>query len=121
MAGGLRASGMGLGYVIGNFGKIISPRGLALIVGGTNVIKPEASVEAMVPAMFFLAFWAALAAGAFVVLGIETRGRSIKVEGVEGLAGWLLDDWRRKAVAAIGEQGHAQKLSIYRSRSHWFA
>jgi MFS family permease len=31
---GLRASGMGLGYGVGNLGKIISPLGLALIVGG---------------------------------------------------------------------------------------
>jgi len=75
---GLRASGMGLGYGVGNLGKIISPLGLALIVGGTNFIKPEASVEAMLPAMLFLAFWAALAAVAFVVLGIETKGRSIE-------------------------------------------
>jgi hypothetical protein len=28
--------------------------------------------------MLFLAFWAALAAVAFVVLGIETKGRSIE-------------------------------------------
>jgi putative MFS transporter len=75
---GLRASGMGLGYGVGNCGKIISPLGLALIVGGSNIIKPEASVEAMVPAMFFLAFWAALAAGAFWLIGIETKGRSIE-------------------------------------------
>jgi hypothetical protein len=32
----------------------------------------------MIPAMLFLAFWAALAAVAFVVLGIETKGRSIE-------------------------------------------
>jgi len=69
---------MGLGYGVGNFGKIISPLGLALIVGGTNIIRPEASVGAMIPAMFFLAFWAALAAVAFVALGIETKGRSIE-------------------------------------------
>jgi MFS transporter, putative metabolite:H+ symporter len=75
---GLRASGMGLGYGVGNFGKIISPLGLALIVGGSSIIKPQASLEAMVPAMFFLAFWAALAALAFWLLGIETKGRSIE-------------------------------------------
>jgi putative MFS transporter len=69
---------MGLGYGVGNLGKIISPLGLALIVGGTNVIRPEASVDAMIPAMLFLAFWAALAAAAFVALGIETKGRSIE-------------------------------------------
>jgi putative MFS transporter len=75
---GLRASGMGLGYGVGNLGKIISPLGLALIVGGSNFIKPAASVGAMVPAMYFLAFWAALAAVAFLILGIETKGRSIE-------------------------------------------
>ncbi len=75
---GLRASGMGLGYGVGNLGKIISPLGLALIVGGTNFLKPAASVSAILPAMYFLAFWAALAAVAFLILGIETRGRSIE-------------------------------------------
>src|SRR5580658_2241981 len=75
---GLRASGMGLGYGVGNLGKIISPLGLALIVGGGNFFKPAASVGALVPAMYFLAFWAALAAVAFLILGIETRGRSIE-------------------------------------------
>ncbi|HXP03503.1 MAG TPA: MFS transporter, partial [Stellaceae bacterium] len=75
---GLRASGMGLGYGVGNLGKIISPLGLALIVGGTDFIKPAASVGAIIPAMYFLAFWAALAAAAFLVLGIETKGRTIE-------------------------------------------
>ena len=75
---GLRASGMGLGYGVGNLGKIISPLGLALIVGGTNFVKPAASVSAILPAMLFLAFWAALAAVAFLILGIETKGRSIE-------------------------------------------
>ena len=75
---GLRASGMGLGYGVGNCGKIISPLGLALIVGGSKFVKPAAAVGAMIPAMYFLAFWAALAAVAFVMLGIETKGRSIE-------------------------------------------
>jgi hypothetical protein len=71
-------SAQGSGYGIGKFGKIISPLGLALIVGGSNFIKPAASVSAIVPAMYFLAFWPTLAAVAFMVLGIETRGRSIE-------------------------------------------
>src|ERR1700721_2713705 len=75
---GLRASGMGLGYGVGNLGKIISPLGLALIVGGSNFVKPEATVAGILPAMYFLAFWAALAAVAFLILGIETKGRSIE-------------------------------------------
>jgi hypothetical protein len=32
----------------------------------------------MVPAMIFLAFWAVLAALAFLLIGVETRGRSIE-------------------------------------------
>jgi putative MFS transporter len=75
---GLRASGMGLGYGVGNLGKIISPLGLALIVGASNFIKPEASVHGIIPAMYFLAFWTGLSAVAFLVLGIETKGRSIE-------------------------------------------
>jgi putative MFS transporter len=78
---GLRASGMGLGYGVGNLGKIISPLGLALIVGASDFVRPEARVEAIMPAMLFLAFlafWAALAAFAFLFLGIETKGRSIE-------------------------------------------
>jgi putative MFS transporter len=75
---GLRASGMGLGYGVGNLGKIISPLGLALIVGASNFVKPAATVGAILPAMLFLAFWAALAAVAFLILGIETKGRSIE-------------------------------------------
>ena len=71
---GLRASGMGLGYGVGNLGKIISPLGLALIVGASNFINPEATVDAIIPAMLFLAFWAALAALAFLFLGHRDQG-----------------------------------------------
>jgi putative MFS transporter len=74
----LRASGMGFGYGVGNLGKIISPLGLALIVGTSNFVKPAATLAAMVPAMFFLAFWAVLAALAFFLIGVETKGRSIE-------------------------------------------
>jgi MFS transporter, putative metabolite:H+ symporter len=75
---GLRASGMGFGYGVGNFGKIISPLGLAVIVGTSNFVKPAATIVAMVPAMIFLACWAVLAALAFLLIGVETKGRSIE-------------------------------------------
>lgn len=75
---GLRASGMGFGYGVGNLGKIISPLGLAVIIGTSNFVKPAATLAAMVPAMIFLAFWAVLAALAFLLIGVETRGRSIE-------------------------------------------
>ena len=75
---GLRASGMGFGYGVGNLGKIISPLGLAIVVGTSNFVKPHATLAAILPAMFFLAFWAVLAALAFVLIGVETKGRSIE-------------------------------------------
>jgi hypothetical protein len=40
----LRVSGMGLAYGVGNFGKIISPPGLAVILGANDCIKPAATL-----------------------------------------------------------------------------
>ena len=75
---GLRASGMGLGYGVGNLGKIIGPLGLALIAGSSNFVNPKADLDALLPAMLYLAFWSALSAFAFWALGFETKGRSIE-------------------------------------------
>ena len=74
----LRASGMGIGYGIGNIGKVIGPLGLAVIVGTSNFVKPQATLDAIVPALLYLAFWYGQAAVAFWLLGFETRGRSIE-------------------------------------------
>ena len=74
----LRASGMGFSYGIGNLGKIIGPLGLALIVGSSNYVSPKATLDAIFPALLFLAFWYAQAAFAFLLLGFETKGRSIE-------------------------------------------
>ncbi|HYB41681.1 MAG TPA: MFS transporter [Candidatus Methylomirabilis sp.] len=75
---GLRTSGMGFSYGVGNLGKIIGPLGLALIVGSSDYISPKATLDAIFPALLFLAFWYAQAAAVFWLLGIETRGRSIE-------------------------------------------
>jgi MFS family permease len=53
----LRGSGMGFSYGIGNLGKIIGPLGLALIVGSSNYVSPKVTVDALFPALLFLAFW----------------------------------------------------------------
>jgi len=74
----LRASGMGVGYGTGNIGKIIGPLGLAVIVGTSNFVKPEATLSAIVPALLYLAFWYGQAGVAFWLLGFETKGRSIE-------------------------------------------
>ena len=74
----LRASGMGFSYGIGNLGKIIGPLGLALVVGASDYVSPKATVDAIFPALLFLAFWYGQAALVFLLLGIETKGRSIE-------------------------------------------
>jgi len=74
----LRGSGMGFGYGLGNFGKIIGPLGLALIVGSSDVVAPKASLPAIEPAMYYLAAWCVIAGLAFLIWGIEVKGRSIE-------------------------------------------
>ncbi|HVH82114.1 MAG TPA: MFS transporter [Stellaceae bacterium] len=73
----LRASGMGLGYGFGNLGKFIGPAGLAIIAGSTNYASPEATLDALVPAMNYFAFWYLVAAAAIWIWGYETKGRSL--------------------------------------------
>lgn len=83
----LRASGMGFGYGVGNIGKILGPLGLAIIVGTSNFVKPQATMEAIFPAMLYLGFWYAQAGIVFWFFGTETRGRSIEEIDAEMTAG----------------------------------
>jgi putative MFS transporter len=74
----LRASGMGFSYGIGNLGKIIGPLGLAVVVGASDYVSPKVTLDAIFPALLFLAFWYGQAALMFLILGFETKGRSIE-------------------------------------------
>lgn len=74
----LRASGMGLGYGVGNTGKIIGPLGLALIAGSSDFINPKATLDALAPAFLYFASWWVVGAFAFWFIGFETKGRSIE-------------------------------------------
>jgi MFS transporter, putative metabolite:H+ symporter len=74
----LRTSGMGSAYGFGGIGKVIGPLGLALVVGSSNVVKPEATLGAIQPAFLYLASWFALAGAVYLLFGIETKGRSIE-------------------------------------------
>lgn len=69
---------MGVGYGTGNIGKVIGPLGLAVIVGTSNYVHPQATLNAIIPALLYLAFWYGQAGVAFWLLGFETRGRSIE-------------------------------------------
>ena len=74
----LRTTGMGSAYGFGGLGKVIGPWGLALIVGSSNMITPKASVAALLPAYAYLAAWFVLAGLIYIILGIETKGRSLE-------------------------------------------
>jgi putative MFS transporter len=74
----LRATGMGSAYGFGGLGKIIGPLGLAIIVGSSNIVKPQASIQALLPAFLYLAAWPFAAGILYGVFGIETKGRSLE-------------------------------------------
>ena len=76
--GRLRASGFGLTYGTANLGKFIGPAGLAVIAGASNYVNPKATLDALVPAFNYFAGWFVRAVVALLVLGIETRGRTIE-------------------------------------------
>jgi putative MFS transporter len=74
----LRTSGMGLGYGVGNMGKIIGPLGLALIAGSSDYISPKATLDALGPAFLYFASSWVLGAFTFWFVGFETKGRSFE-------------------------------------------
>ena len=74
---GARSSG--LGQTANGVGKILGPFSLALIAGTSNIVSPKATEEAVFPAFLFLAFCMLLVGLSFLVLGVETHGRAIKL------------------------------------------
>src|SRR4029077_11456383 len=74
----LRASGMGFGYGLGNFGKVLGPLGLALIAGSSNYVNPKADLAAIGPAMNYLASRSVMAGVVFLFLCLQTNGRSLE-------------------------------------------
>lgn len=74
----LRTTGMGSAYGFGGLGKIIGPLGLALVVGSSNVITPQASIAHLLPAYIYLASWFALAGVVYLLFAVETRGHSFE-------------------------------------------
>jgi putative MFS transporter len=93
----LRASGMGFSYGIGNLGKIIGPLGLAIVVGASDYVSPKATIDAIFPALLFLAFWYGQAGLVFLFFAVETRGVSI-----EDMDRTLAAGGRKPALAVAG-------------------
>ena len=79
---GARSSG--LGQAANGVGKILGPLSLALIAGTGNLVSPKATADAVFPAFLFLAFGMLLVGLSFAVLGVETHGRAMMVDDVEG-------------------------------------
>jgi len=74
----LRASGYGLVYGMSNLGKFIGPAGLAVIIGASDYVSPKATINGIVPGFNYFAAWFVLAVVAYLLIGIETRGRTIE-------------------------------------------
>ncbi len=73
----LRTTGMGSAYGFGGIGKIIGPLGLALLIGASDVIKPQATMDAIVPGFLYFAAWMVLCGCAFLFFGFETGQQSL--------------------------------------------
>lgn len=76
---GARASG--LGQAANGIGKIVGPLSLALIAGSSNIVSPQATSDAVLPAYLFLAFCMLLVGLSFVFLGVETHGKAMGIGG----------------------------------------
>jgi hypothetical protein len=49
-----------------------------MIVGSSEYVSPKVTVDAIFPALLFLAFWYGQAGLVFLLLADETKGRSIE-------------------------------------------
>jgi len=81
---GARASG--LGQAANGVGKILGPLSLALIAGSSNVVSPQATSDAVLPAYLFLAFAMLLVGLSFVFLAVETHGKAMGIGDEEPAA-----------------------------------
>ena len=52
--------------------------GLAVIIGVSNYVNPKATLAGIVPGFNYFAAWYVLAVVAYLLIGIETRGRTIE-------------------------------------------
>jgi putative MFS transporter len=74
----LRGIGSGVCFAASGVGKITGPLGLGLIAGSTNLIMPQATVDAAIPAFTYFAGWFLLVSAAFLFIGMETKGRTLE-------------------------------------------
>ena len=73
----LRAHSAGLAETVNGFGKILGPLALAVIAGTSNIVNPDATKEAITPALYFLAAFSLMTAFAFLLIP-ETRRKTLE-------------------------------------------
>lgn len=76
----LASRGVGLSQAGSGVAKILGPISLALIAGSGDVIKPQATADAVLPAFLFLSAVAALGLIAMLVVRIETHGMTLSMD-----------------------------------------
>jgi MFS transporter, putative metabolite:H+ symporter len=74
----LRGVGSGICFAASGIGKIAGPLGLGLVAGSANLIAPQATVDAIIPAFGYLAGWFLLVSIVFLFIGIETKGQTLE-------------------------------------------
>ena len=77
----VRGRGAGLSYAASGFGKILGPVGFAVLIGSNNVVRPMATVAALVTSFGFLAAMFALAGIVYALAGIDTRPHPVAAGG----------------------------------------
>jgi MFS transporter, putative metabolite:H+ symporter len=81
----LAARAVGLGQAANGAGKIAGPLSLALIAGADNLVAPQATADAVMPAFLFLAGCGLAVAIAFTLVPIETHGKPLRLGDEEPL------------------------------------
>jgi putative MFS transporter len=71
-------AGLSVFYLMIVLAYFFTDGGFALIAGSSDVVNPGATIDALTPGFAYLAAFGILAGLAYVVLGIETRGKSIE-------------------------------------------
>jgi putative MFS transporter len=76
----LAARGVGLAQAANGVGKILGPLCLAFIAGSSNVITPQATEAAAMPAFVFLGLCALVTGLAFTFVKIEPHGKPLELD-----------------------------------------
>ena len=74
----LRTHGMGVAWTASGVGRIVGPLVIALVAGTGDLIEPEATLDAMLPAFLFLAAASLIVGVAFMSVRLEPHGRDLE-------------------------------------------